>query len=468
MPTLKEPLLIVQVAFGTLLYGGTVKKAVVDELKNKLTLSNPRYEDALRMGHSVRNIPQYLNFLSEKDGVWIMPRGFTERLIKILLNHRCTFIVDADDTRVQKDIDFDFDSILNTAQADAAEKIKKKHFVVAQLPTGAGKTLLALFCIFKRKQPALVIVHTKELLYQWREAARQFLKLEGDDIGLLGDGHKKLGKKLTIAIINTLQKMVPQVRDKIGFLIVDECHRVPSDTFSATVKQFDCRYMLGITATPERTDGLTELIHLYLGDLVYTMGSEDAQNEGLVLQPHVQTKQTDFDYPYNGDYSQMITALIHDQERNNMIVRNIGHMLSNDVSPVLVVSDRKEHCNELVRLLQERFKKVTVGLLTGAVTSSRRKAIVNELNSGNLSVLVATTSLIQEGFDCKALSALFLTTPIKSATKLEQVVGRILRVDEGKECPTIFDYVDRNPVLQASYRNRLNVYRKMNAEFFNK
>jgi superfamily II DNA or RNA helicase len=468
MPALKEPVLIVQVGFGTLLYGGTVKKAVVDELKQKLTISNPRYEDALRMGYSVRNIPRYLNFLSEKDGVWIMPKGFTGRLIQLLLKHRCTFIVDADDTRVQKNIDFEFDSILNTAQADAAEKILKKHFVVAQLPTGAGKTLLALFCIFERKQPALVIVHTKELLYQWREAARQFLKLDGDDIGLLGDGHKKIGKKLTIAIINTLQRMVPQVREKIGFLIVDECHRVPSDTFSVTVKQFDCRYMLGITATPERTDRLTDLIHLYLGDLVYSMDSRDAQDEGLVLQPHVQIKQTHFDYPYNDDYPQMITALIHDQERNNMIVTNIGHMLSNDVSPLLVVSDRKEHCNELVRLLQERFNNnVKVGLLTGAVPSSRRKAIVKELNSGNLSVLVATTSLIQEGFDCKALSALFLTTPIKSATKLEQVVGRILRVDEGKECPTVFDYVDRNGVLQASYRNRFNVYRKMNAAFFN-
>lgn len=442
--------------------GGDVKKSVIEELKKNLIISNPIYEDKQRRGYWVGNTPTHLTFLKEKDGCWTMPRGFTTRLISILLKHKCYFVLDINKTREFTDIDFTFHGKLKKAQMEAADAILTHKFCVIQLPTGAGKTVLALVCISGRKQPALVIVHTKELLYQWKNAAKKFLELEDDDIGLLGDGHKKVGKKLTIAIINTLKKMVSEVKKEIGFLVVDECHKVPATTFYETVSQFDCRYMLGITATPERTDRLTELIHLFLGSLVYKKAAKEAQNEGLVIQPSIRLRQTNFDYPCSDDYQQMIAALTQNEERNKIIVNDIEDAVGNGTKPILVVSDRKSHCDKLTGLIRER-DNFRVELLTGSVAAGKRKKIVQELNAGNVDVLVATTSLIGEGFDCKSLSALFLTTPISSKPKLKQVMGRVLRKEKGKKRAVVYDYEDNPGVLQASLSRRIQTYNEEGA-----
>jgi superfamily II DNA or RNA helicase len=457
-----EPLLSVEISSDTRL-SGEVKGPVVDELRQKLIIPNPIYEDKQRRGYYTGNIPQYLTFITQKNGKWIMPRGFTKKLVDILRKHRCAFVLDLNGTRELKSIDFSFHGNLQPEQVEAANTILKKYFSLAQLPTGAGKTVVALVCISARKQPALVIVHTKELLYQWREASKKFLKLKDDEIGLLGDGHKKVGKKLTIAIINTLQKMMPEVIDKIGFLVVDECHRVPSTIFSETVSMFDCRYMLGLTATPHRTDGLTDLIHLYLGELIFKEGAKEAQEKGIIMQPSVWVTHTNFDYPYNNSYPQLISALIRDPARNNIIVRGIVSAATSHTT--LVVSDRTEHCIALARLLR-KYDILNTEVLTGNVSKRKRKQIIKAVNAGKVDILIATTSLIGEGFDCKNLSALVLATPIKSKTKLEQVVGRVRRVDRDKSQPVVKDYLDKPGVLRASYISRYHAYLEMGAKLW--
>lgn len=177
-----------------------------------------------------------------------MPRGFTGQLIDILKKHESSFWLNLENTRESEKVDFTFHGTLREDQVAASNATLRRNFSVVQMATGAGKTVVALVCIAGRKQPTLVIVHSKDLLYQWKASAKKFLGLDDTEIGLIGDGHKEIGKKLTIAIINTLRKIVPEVTEKIGFLIVDECHKVPSTTFSDTVSQFDCRYMLGLSS----------------------------------------------------------------------------------------------------------------------------------------------------------------------------------------------------------------------------
>ena len=126
---------------------------------------------------------------------------------------------------------------------------------------------MALYVIAERKQPALVIVHTKELLYQWQARAVQFLGLQKDEIGLIGDGKKTIGDRLTIGIVNSVYKIAADIREHAGHLIVDECHRCPSRTFTEAVTAFDSRYMLGLSATPWRRDKLSKLIYWHLGPL---------------------------------------------------------------------------------------------------------------------------------------------------------------------------------------------------------
>jgi superfamily II DNA or RNA helicase len=288
--------------------------------------------------------------------------------------------------------------------------------------------------------------------------------LDGDEIGLIGDGHKQIGTKLTIAIINTLRKMTSEVIPKTGFLIIDECHKVASRTFNETISQFDCKYMLGLTATPERTDNLTPLIHLYLGPLVYKKGDVEAQGEGLIMKPTIWTRKTGTNYTYQDDYQSMITALINNNDRNQMIVDDIWEAVSKN-RQVLVVSDRKDHCGLLADLVATK-EGVIVGMLIGTVAQKKRQEIIKDLNAGVINVLIATTQLIGEGFDCQNLSTIFLTTPIRSKTKLKQTIGRILRQKEGKLDPIVCDYVDEPGVLQASYQARVSVYNEIEAKFF--
>ncbi len=102
--------------------------------------------------------------------------------------------------------------------------------------------------IAARRQPALVIVHTKELLNQWIDRIETFLGIPRSEIGVIGAGKKTIGERITVGIVNSVYSSAGEIREHIGHLIVDECHRTPSRTFTEAVSAFDCRYMLGLSA----------------------------------------------------------------------------------------------------------------------------------------------------------------------------------------------------------------------------
>jgi len=125
---------------------------------------------------------------------------------------------------------------------------------------------MALALIAGRRQPALVIVHTRELLYQWRDRAVEFL---GCPVGLVGDGHFVV-EPFTVAIVNSARKHVQELVPHFGHLVVDECHRVPATLFTDVVSHFDSHYLLGLSATAFRSDdGLTRLIYYFMGDRIH-------------------------------------------------------------------------------------------------------------------------------------------------------------------------------------------------------
>jgi len=443
-----EPMLEIDIS-SKISLSGDIEESVIEELKDHLIMANPKWVETNRMGYSTKDIPQTLSFIKKNNGTWEMPRGFIYQLVDILLKNKCYFVIDhGNKVRKFQKMDFNFNGELWEPQKQASKIVLQYLFGVVSLPTGSGKTVMALYCIAQRRQPALVIVHTKELLYQWKEKAEKHLGLNGDEIGLIGDGEFKIGKKLTIAIINSLRTNVSEVKERIGYLIVDECHKVAANTFKDTVKQFDCQYMLGLSATPERSDGLTRLIPIYLGNVIYNEEMKELQEKDIIMQPKVYTIKTGFFYPYSGDYQAMISALIQDPKRNNLISQDVMLFTAETLGIPLVVSDRKEHCYELKNLISKHGFDVAV--LTGNVSKKKRREIINKANSGEISVLIATTTLIAEGFDCKRLTGLFITTPMRA---------------EGKEQPEVFDYVDDRGLFQAQYRRRLNVYRECNAIF---
>jgi superfamily II DNA or RNA helicase len=319
---------------------------------------------------------------------------------------------------------------------------------------------MALYLIAKRRQPALIVVHTKDLAYQWIDRVEGFLGIPADAVGFIGSGRKVVGEKVTVALVQSLYKCAEDVSPRIGFLIVDECHRCPSRTFTEAVTEFDSQYMIGLSATPYRRDQLTKLIFWHLGDLHYEIDRGRLIATGDILSAEVILRETDFVPYYDpvNEYSKMLSELASNDKRNRLIASDIAGQAATDTGICLVLSDRKKHCETLQAILRYSFK-IQSELLTGDLSTHQRQSVLGRLNEGKVKVLLATGQLIGEGFDHSELSTLFLVTPIKFSGRVLQYMGRVLRPARGKKKAKVYDYVDVNvDVLKAAAKARQRVY----------
>ncbi len=433
-------------------------ETVVKKLESQLTFRNPKWIENKKRRRWNGETPEYLSFIEQDGDSLTIPRGFITKLKWLFDQHGIRYQIE-DLTRKLSPVDFRFTGNLYAFQAKAVQDILSRRFGVLQSPTGSGKTIIALNVIAKRRQPALIIVHGKELMNQWKERAVEFLDITEDEIGLIGDGKSTIGDRLTIGIINSLYKCADDIRDRFGFLVVDECHRTPARTFTDAVGAFDSCFTLGLSATPYRRDGLTKVIYFHLGERVHEIKEKKLQETKKIMTPTLEVRETNFDFNYQDNYQDMLSALTEDLERNKLIVQDvISHTRQNN-GISLVVSDRKSHCGVLHEMISK--KGVSTLLLTGSTAKKERKAIVEKLQDGKIKVLISTSQLIGEGFDLKSLSAIFLCTPVKFTGRVKQYVGRILRTAAGKRKAVIFDYVDAPGVLRASFRSRENAYREL-------
>jgi superfamily II DNA or RNA helicase len=445
------------------IFEADLNERVVRDIEADLTLPNPRWEQVRTYGRGRRPNFQseFLRYYRRRNGVLLMPRGYIHTLG---LRLEGTPHVVVDRTRTLPQVRFSFSSRLHPYQAGALKDILSRRFGVLEAPPGAGKTVIALAAIARRRQPALVVVHTKELMYQWQRRACEHLGLEAGEIGLIGDGHRKLGDALTIALINSLYKVIDEVRCAVGHLVVDECHHVPARTFTDAVSLFDSAFMLGLSATPYRRDNLTRIINFYLGENTHRILPSELQALRRIMRARLVVRRTGCAYFFEADeYQRMIGALVSDAERNRLIVDDVVERSLKDDGISLVISDRVSHCEELFRAVSGRG--VRAYLLTGSVPVRERARIVGELDGERARVLVATAQLIGEGFDLGRLSAIFLATPIKFTGRVKQYIGRILRVSEGKREAVIYDYLDHNGILKNSFHSRMIAYHELGVRF---
>ncbi len=415
-----------------------IPEDLMESIKESLTLMNPDYINAIKYrGRVGKRIPKYIKmYKGDRKKRLHCPRGFGLELHRIAKSFGEE--VEYEDNRRELDpIDFSFKGVLRDYQKDALESFVRPSQGILEAGTGAGKTVMALALIAQRRQPCLVVVHTKELLLQWVDRARQFLDVEA---GIVGNGKFKI-RPLTIATIQTARNRLDKMTSSFGHIIVDECHRAPASTFQDVVTSFDAKFLTGLSATPYRADGLDRMINLTLGNLVHRVNPDLLRDTGAILKPEIRTVETGFTFAGNPseEYSLMMTALAEDFERNKLIASCVTKEAAKDNGTLLLVADRTAQLDELSDILHARG--VEVAVLTGKTPAGERGEIVEDLNAGKIKVLASTASLIGEGFDCPGLSTLFLCSPIKAKGRLVQIVGRILRPGEGK-IPRIYDFVD--------------------------
>jgi superfamily II DNA or RNA helicase len=440
-----------------------IPEAIRGVLVEKLQFLNPKWIENERMGRWNRGTPKVLKFFRKlPHGALQIPRGYMRQLYYLCQGQAEALEID-DQRRSFPEVPFDFRGELKPFQQKAVEAMLAKEFGTLSAPTGSGKTVMAIYMIAQRRQPALVIVHTKDLALQWIDRLSRFLEIPSDRIGFIGSGKKRIGSWVTVALVQSLYKCTQEVGPKIGHLVVDECHRAPSRTFTEAVTAFDSRYMLGLSATPWRRDKLSKLIFWHLGDVHHQVRKSDLVAKGDLLDLEVLVRPTQFKPYYDpiNEYSKMLSELTSDDARNRLIAADIASELQRHANGGvrLVLSDRKRHCENLQALLKHKYH-IDAELLTGDLSMEQRRKVLARIEAGRVRVLIATGQLIGEGFDCPAMSTLFLTTPIRFGGRVIQYLGRVLRPVEGVDHARVYDYVDIHvEPLQAAAKARQRVYR---------
>lgn len=429
-------------------------------LKQNLTIQNPKWLENQRLGRWNGSTPEFLKFFEETEtGEVIIPRGYARNLIDLCRRHSVSFTLN-DQRRNLESVEIPFTGKLRDFQVHACEEVMKKDFGTLNAPTGAGKTVMGIYIAAMRKQSCLIVVHTKDLALQWIERIAAFTGIGTEEVGVIGSGEKRIGRAFTVGTVQSIYKCAAEVAPFFGHIIVDECHRAPSRTFTEAVSAFDSKYMLGLSATMYRRDRLTKLIYWFIGPCLHEVNKTGLIMRGDILKADVVIRKTDFKAHFDPvtHYTKVMTELVSDDERNRLIAADVAKESATRDGLCIVLSDRKKHCEALSALLKFGHGIEAV-MMTGDMSSSQRKDALEKIGSGNARVIVATGQLVGEGFDLKELSTLFLATPVRFSGRLLQYLGRVLRPAPGKKKARVFDYVDVNvEVLLSAAMARQRIY----------
>jgi superfamily II DNA or RNA helicase len=327
-------------------------------------------------------------------------------------------------------------------------------------PAGSGKTVMGLSIIPMVGQPTLWLTHTGPLASQAIERAKSFLPGIGN-VGMLGVGEWIIGDILTVGMVQTLIRRLDElykIRNNFGVLICDECHRAAARTFLDVIGQFNPYFLYGLKATPKRRDRLEPLMYQALGKSKTVITIDEVSSTGGIIVPEVKCRFVNSKRVNSNKIQQILNQhIVNNEKRNKMIVDDVLAE-AEDGRFCIVVSERRNHCEILYNLLKELWPKT--GIATGKYSKKHVQEQVRAFNEGEITLLIATTSLLGEGFDVPFLDRAFLAMPFRSEVKTEQVIGRIQRSYPGKESAIVYDYIDKNiGVLENQFYNRWKVCR---------
>ncbi len=430
---------------------------LINFLKEELNFANTEFIIKKKMGKNTFGTERIFKFVEETENEVIIPRGFIGKLLRFCRENQIEH--NLLDERKKKDcISFSFNAKLRKHQKQVFETVAKKDFGVIVAPPGSGKTIIGLKIIAEKQQPALIIVHRKQLVDQWIERIETFLGIPKSEIGKIGQGKNKIGNKITVATIQSLPKQTENIETAFGTIIIDECHHVPAETFRNTIEKLHTFYLYGLTATPFRKYSDGKLIFTHIGEIIATIKPDEIE---AFQQPKIMIRNTELDVPYNSktdSFETLSKILIHDSTRNKLILKDVKREL-NTGKKVVIITERKEHIDSLNQFLKQSYVVVT---LSGEDSENSRKSKWQILNEGSFQVLITTGQYFGEGTDLQSINCLFLVYPFSFEGKLIQYIGRVQRSEIS---PIIYDYRDyRINYLNKLFLKRNTYYRKINKQ----
>ena len=437
--------------------------------RQHLKLKNPEYAKKQRMHFWVGNTPEYLYLYETHGDKLVLPYGVLRNIWSM---------INGEDIKTQfvspEKIDYGCKVPLYDYQKEAVEEMYWKQYGILQSAAGSGKTQMGIALIAMLGKKALWLTHTKDLLLQSKERARQYM---GEALlGTITEGKVNIGKGITFATVQTMCNLdLAQYKDMWDVIIVDECHRVAGtptavSQFSKVLNSLSARHKYGLSATVHRSDGLIKATFALLGEVVYTVPTEAVADK--IMKVGINPIPTGISLSrgcLNTDgtlnYAKLIGYLAESDERNRLIIECI---VENRENPSLVLSDRLGHLETLMSMLPVDMQSDAV-MVSGKMTTKRGKAereqAIEDMRTGKRKYLFATYSLAKEGLDIPCLERLYMATPQKDYAVITQAIGRIARTSPGKEDPICYDFVDDIQYLVKAYKKRCTTYRKNGCNF---
>lgn len=326
-----------------------------------------------------------------------------------------------------------------------------------ELPCGFGKTSISLYILCRLKKKTLVIVHKEFLMNQWIERIQQFIpnakigKIQGQIIDIEG-------KDIVLGMLQSLsmKDYPPSLFDSFGFTIIDEVHHISSEVFSCALFKMVTKYMLGLSATMERSDGTTKVFKMFLGDVVYKQ--ERSKDEEVIVRGITyQTNDDEFnelelDFRGKPASSKMLSKICNYNRRSEFIIKVLEDMfLENPKQQIMIIASYRNILAYFFEAINHK-KFATVGYYVGGMKESALKQTENK------QVVLATYSMAAEGLDIKTLTTLIMATPM---TKIEQSVGRILR-QKHENPPVVVDIIDTHSNFQNQWAKRRRFFKTQN------
>ena len=372
-------------------------------------------------------------------------------------------------------IDIKFSKELRDYQKEIV-KTYKKHITpvfgggIISVGCGRGKTVMALKIIEELKVKTLIIVHKEFLMNQWKERIEEFLP--DAKIGYIqGKTLDIVNKDIILGMIQSLSDprkdtdYPREVFQDIGLLVADECHHLAARQFCRSLMKYTFKYTLGLSATPNRADGLTKVFKQFLGDIVYRDKEIQKSEEELALE-HIPDAMVSY-YQYlntNQQYCKVVlnyqkkpqttkmeTQIGEFQPRNEVILSLLPSLIE-EGRKILILSSRRDHIFKMEqKIIDKNIADGSVGLYLGGMKQ------VDLDQSTTKKILIATYDMAEEAFDCKALNTLILSTPKKN---IIQAVGRIMRQKKSERqfVPHIIDIVDTFSNFKKWAKHRKEYY----------
>lgn len=430
------------------------QEKVSPDIFSVVTYQNPEYYAKMNMGLSVWKTPKTI-CTAEIDGRTLkIMRGEAIKVKPYLSHLRYDF--DHPDWPINLQyINNDFP--LDEFQLNTLDAIDRKRQGIIHAVTSAGKSLIIINAIVRRKQRALIVVHRKLLMQQLIEDIDKYVRdADGNKIkiGKIANGQCTIGD-ITIGIDKSVSKRIADLHESFGMVILDECHIAPAQTIHILLNSLNSKYRFGFSGTLKRKDQKDFLIYSTFGEVIATISKEQLLDKDRIVPVEVLIWESETKFDWNAAVEGLATegrknptqgarhlqekTIMLDPERNAMIVDKVAKL----PGKTLVISRYVDPCYRLSEALEERHG-IKAGIITGKDADGAKSAYEG-MKFGELRVIFATLGCVSTGVSIPTLDNIVLISPImRNELLLHQIRGRLMRKADGKDHGTLYYVFDSN------------------------